>query len=75
MQIGAISGLLGGGFGLGLASNVLPSEGRDNIRNLAAQIRTDFAINKIVGDSYGTAQDTAHMNMFYDAMQKHGVTR
>ena len=36
MQIGAVSGILGGGFGFGLASNILPSEGRDNIRNLVA---------------------------------------
>lgn len=75
MQIGAVAGILGGGAGFGLASNILPSDNRDNLRNLIGQLRTDYTIGKIVGDSYGTAQDTAHMNMFYDAMQKYGVTR
>lgn len=75
MQIGAVAGILGGGVGFGLASNILPSDNRDNVRNLIGQLKTDYVVGKIVGDSYGAAQDTVHMNMFYDALQKYGVTR
>lgn len=74
MQIGGITGLMMGGGGLQLLSNVLPSEGRDNIRNLIGQIKNDKIMDILVGDHYGVAQDDKHLGIFYDALQKNGIS-
>ena len=73
MQIGLTTGAIMGGGGVQLLSNILPSSGRDNTRNLIAQIKTDLTLNKLVGEQYGTAQDDSHLDMFYDSFQKYGV--
>ena len=74
MQIGGITGLMMGGGGLQLLSNVLPSEGRDNLRNLIGQIKNDKIMDILVGDQYGVAQDDKHLSIFYDALQKNGIS-
>lgn len=73
MQIGATTGLLMGGISFGALSNVLPSTGKDNIRNLIGQIRNDKLIGRLVGEAYGTAQDDAHLDLFYKAFDQHGI--
>ncbi len=74
MQIGGITGMLMGGGALQLVSNIVPSEGRDNLRNLFAQIKNDKVMDILVGDQYGKAQDDQHLGIFYDALQRHGVS-
>ena len=74
MQIGGITGLMMGGGGLQLLSNALPSENRDNLRNLIGQIKNDKIMDILVGDHYGVAQDDKHLEIFYDALQKRGVS-
>lgn len=74
MQIGGITGLMMGGGSLQLLSNIVPSEGNDNLRNLMAQIKNDRIMDILIGDHYGTAQDDQHLGIFYDALQKHGVS-
>lgn len=74
MQIGGITGLMMGGGGLQLLSNILPSEGRDNLRNLIYQIKNDKIMDILVGDQYGVAQDDKHLGIFYDALQKNGIS-
>lgn len=73
MQIGLTTGALIGGGGIQVLTNALPSTGKDNIRNLVGQIRNDAVIGRLVGDTYGKAQDDSHMSMFYDAFDKHGI--
>lgn len=72
MQIGATTGVLMGS--MGAVSNLLPSSGQDNIRNLVGQLKTDRIVNSIVGETYGKAEDDAHIGMFFDAFSRRGVT-
>lgn len=74
MQIGGITGMLMGGGALQSISNIFPSDGKDNLRNLFAQIKNDKVMDILVGDHYGTAQDDQHLGIFYDALQKNGVS-
>ena len=46
----------------------------DNLRNAIAQLRTDRTLAKMVAENYGRIQDQDHAGIFFDAMQKHGVT-
>lgn len=46
----------------------------DNLRNAIAQLRTDRTLAKMVAENYGRIQDQDHVGIFFDAMQKHGVT-
>ena len=73
MQIGATTGLLMGGTSFGILSNIAPSTGRDNFRNLVGQIKNDHVIGRLVGEAYGNAQDDAHLDLFYEAFDKHGI--
>lgn len=63
-----------GGGALQLLSNVVPSDGKDNMRNLIAQMKNDKIMDILVGDHYGAAQDDQHLGIFYDALQKHGIS-
>ena len=74
MQIGGITGMLMGGGAFQALSNVFPSEDKDNLRNLFAQIKNDKVIDILIGDHYGAAQDDQHLGIFYDALQRHGIT-
>lgn len=74
MQIGGITGMLMGGGAFQAVSNIFPSDGKDNLRNLFAQIKNDKIMDILVGDHYGTAQDDQHLGIFYDALQKNGVS-
>ena len=55
------------------ATNFVPSDA-DNIRNLAGQLKTDWVINKVIGDNYGRLEDQKHAGIFFDAFHKTGVT-
>lgn len=73
MQIGSVSGGMSNTIGLRTLTNLLPSTGKDNIRDLIGQLRNDRFIGRLVGDAYGIAQDDNHMSIFYDAFSKHGI--
>lgn len=74
MQIGGITGMLMGGGAFQAVSNIFPSNGKDNLRNLFAQIKNDKVMDILIGEHYGQAQDDKHLGIFYDALQKHGVS-
>lgn len=73
MQIGAAVGGIMGVGGISLLTNALPSTGYDNTRNLIAQIKNDNELGRVIAEAYGTAQDDKHLDIFYDAFQKHGI--
>jgi hypothetical protein len=62
-----------GGASFGALSNLVPSTGRDNLRNLIGQVKNDRVIGRLVGEAYGNAQDDAHLDLFYEAFDKHGI--
>lgn len=74
MQIGGITGMLMGGGAFQAVSNIFPSDGKDNLRNLFAQVKNDRVMDILVGDHYGVAQDDQHLGIFYDALQKNGIS-
>ena len=74
MQIGGITGMLMGGGAFQAVSNIFPSNGKDNLRNLFAQIKNDKVMDILIGEHYGQAQDDKHLGIFYDALQKHGIS-
>lgn len=59
------------------APNVLSNlkkSNADNLRNAIVQLRSDKQLIKLAADNYGRAQDQDHVGVFFEAMQKHGVT-
>ena len=56
-----------------LATNIVPGD-ENNIRNLSGQLKTDWVLNKIIGENYGRLEDQNHIGMFFDAFHKAGVT-
>ena len=72
MRIGAATG--GMFHGTTALSNLLPSEGRNNLRAFIAQAKNDRIINEIVGRNYGKFEDDQHIAMYFDALSKYGVT-
>lgn len=70
MNIGAVTGMM---FGLGhTLTNIMPTD-QDNVRNLAAQLRNDAVIRRIVADQQQQRQDDEHVSIFYDSFSKAGV--
>jgi len=55
MQIGGITGMLMGGGAFQAVSNIFPSNGKDNLRNLFAQIKNDKVMDILIGEHYGQA--------------------
>lgn len=72
MNIGLTTGML---FGSATVFSNLVHTDRDNLRNLAAQLKNDNILRAIVGENYGKAEDDKKVGMFYDAMKKYGVTK
>lgn len=72
MNIGLTTGML---FGSATVFSNLVHTDRDNLRNLAAQLKNDNILRAVVGENYGKAEDDRKVGMFYDAMKKYGVTR
>lgn len=71
MNIGATTSLL---FpNAGVLTNVVKSKD-DNLRNTLAQMRNDLTLRNLVKENYGKAQDRDHVGIFFNAMNKKGIT-
>lgn len=73
MVIGAALGPVFSGIGT-IASNITPGQNA-GIRNLIQDYKTSNALKTLFGETYGQMQDEEHIGIFYDALNRAGVSR